>query len=113
MDMPNNLTKRYYYIGEVADMLSENASLIRFWEQEFPMLSIKKTAGGKRQYTQENIALLFEIHALLKEKGYTIEGAKKRLNQLQAQQKSKELIVDKLQYLKRDIESLRKKISNL
>ena len=68
--------KRYYSIGEVAKTFDVNASLIRFWEKEFNNLSPKKSANGKRKYTSDDIVIIKQIFFLLKEKGYTIEGAK-------------------------------------
>lgn len=79
MKMPDNLTKRYYTIGEVSKMTTLSSSLLRFWETEFKELSPKKGSGGKRQYTNEDIEVVCLIHSLLKEQGYTIEGAKATL----------------------------------
>ena len=73
----NNLTKLYYSIGEVAEIFNVNTSLIRFWEKEFPQLKPKLRAKGRRYYTPENVQLLKKIQYLLKDKGLTIKGAKK------------------------------------
>ncbi len=74
-----NLTKLYYTIGEVADMLEVNASLIRFWEKEFPSIQPKKNKKGNRLFTPKEIANIEKIYILVKEKGYTLDGAKKAL----------------------------------
>lgn len=74
-----NLTKLYYSIGEVADMLEVNASLIRFWEKEFPSIQPKKNKKGNRLFTPKEIANIEQIYILVKENGYTLEGAKKAL----------------------------------
>lgn len=71
--------KLYYTIGEVAEMFKVNASLIRFWEKEFPILSPRKNKKGNRLFTARDIDNLRIIYHLLKERGFTIEGAKKNL----------------------------------
>lgn len=71
--------KRYYSIGEVADLLEINRSMLRFWEQEFPKLAPRKTRSGRRMYTPEDIKLVKRIHYLVKEKKYTLEGAREHL----------------------------------
>lgn len=69
----------YYSISEVAELLSVNTSLIRYWEKEFPQLKPNKIANGERRFTQKDIDLLKQIQTLLKDQGYTIEGARKCL----------------------------------
>ena len=93
--------KRYYSIGEVASKFNVNPSLIRFWEQEFKILNPKKNSRGNRKFTHKDIEAINKIYFLLKEKGYTIQGAKhyinneKTLNNLDIVNKLK-LIKDKL-----------------
>lgn len=71
--------KLYYQIGEVAEMFTEPVSTIRFWENEFEILRPKKNNKGNRLFMQEDIKNLKLIHHLLREKGMTIEGARKYL----------------------------------
>lgn len=71
--------KLYYQIGEVSEMFSEPVSTIRFWEKEFDVLRPKKNNKGNRLFMQEDIRNLKLIHHLLREKGMTLEGAKKEL----------------------------------
>jgi DNA-binding transcriptional MerR regulator len=70
------LTKLYYSIGEVADMFDVNASLIRFWEKEFTIIKPKKNKKGNRLFTPKDILNFNKIYSLVKEQGYTLEGAK-------------------------------------
>jgi DNA-binding transcriptional MerR regulator len=77
--MLDEIQKQYYTIGEVAAKLGEAASLIRFWETEFPQLKPLKTSKGTRKYSLKDIELLQYIHYLVKQKGYTLEGAKEAL----------------------------------
>jgi DNA-binding transcriptional MerR regulator len=72
----HKLEKLYYSIGEVAGMLGVSKSLIRYWETEFDFLNPRKNQKGDRRFTKENIEQLLIIHHLLKERGFTIEGAK-------------------------------------
>lgn len=68
--------KQYYSIGEVAAMFSVNASLLRYWESEFDVLKLRKNRKGDRFFRPDDIRSLQLIHHLLKEKKYTIEGAR-------------------------------------
>ena len=74
--------KLYYSIGEVSKAFSVNASLIRFWEKEFEELNPKKNNKGTRRYSLIDVEKLQSIHHLVKEKGYTLEGAKDQLKTL-------------------------------
>ncbi len=74
-----SLTKLYYSIGEVAEMFHVNTSLIRFWEKEFGFEPSKKNAKGNRLYTAKDIGNFNKIYHLVKEEGFTLEGAKKAL----------------------------------
>jgi DNA-binding transcriptional MerR regulator len=74
--------KEYYTISEVAKMIKESQSLIRFWEQKFEMLSPDKNAHGERFYTQKKLELIQKIHFLVKKRGFTLEGAANELRVL-------------------------------
>ncbi len=71
--------KLYYSIGDVSKMFNENASLIRYWENEFEILKPKKNAKGDRFFRPEDVKNLKLIHHLLRQRKYTIEGAKEFL----------------------------------
>ena len=75
------IEKLYYSIGEVAKALNVNVSLVRFWEKEFDILQPKKNKKGNRMFTAtdfENLKLIFH---LVKERGFTLEGAKNKLKE--------------------------------
>ncbi len=76
---PNKVEKLYYSIGEVAKMFEVNTSLIRFWEKEFDIIKPKKNKKGNRLFTQRDLDNFHIIYHLVKEKGYTLSGAKERL----------------------------------
>ena len=71
--------KLYHSIGEVAERLGVNTSLIRYWEKEFGTLRPRRNGKGDRLYTMKDIAQLERIHHLVKEKGFTLSGAKEAL----------------------------------
>ena len=93
--MHNLPDKRYYSIGEVAKAFEVNTSLIRFWETTFDILKPKKNAKGNRKFTPEDIKNLHLIYHLVKEKRYTLEGAKAHLKV------SKNKTLDNLDLVKR------------
>jgi len=72
-------SKIYYAIGEVAKMFDVNTSLIRFWEKEFDIIKPKKNKKGNRLFTRQDVDNFHVIFHLVKERGYTLEGAKKKL----------------------------------
>jgi DNA-binding transcriptional MerR regulator len=73
------ITKLYYSIGEVAKIFNVNTSLIRFWEKEFDIIQPKKNKKGNRLFTKEDIDNIQLIYHLVKERGYTLQGAKEKL----------------------------------
>lgn len=73
--------KLYYSIGEVAEMFNVNPSLIRFWEKEFDIIKPKKNKKGNRFFTIQDIDNFRLIYHLVKEKGLTLEGARKKLKE--------------------------------
>ncbi|MEP6584592.1 MAG: MerR family transcriptional regulator [Ginsengibacter sp.] len=82
IDIPEDeilFKKQYYSIGDVATMFKENTSLIRYWENEFDILKPKKNKKGDRYFRPEDVKNLKMIYHLLRERKYTIEGAKEFL----------------------------------
>ena len=75
------IKKIYYSIGEVAAMFDVNKSLIRFWEKEFIIIKPKKNKKGNRYFTENDINNFKIIFHLVKERGYTLDGAKKKLRE--------------------------------
>ena len=92
--------KRYYGIGEVAKAFDVNTSLIRFWEKEFDILKPKKNAKGNRKFTPEDIKNLKFIYHLVKERGFTLEGAKIHLKEEKKKSLSNFEIISKLESIK-------------
>ena len=73
--------KLYYSIGEVAKIFDVNTSLIRFWEKEFDIIKPKKNKKGNRFFTKQDIDHFHLIYHLVKERGMTLTGAKKKLKE--------------------------------
>lgn len=92
--------KRYYGIGEVAEAFGVNTSLIRFWEKEFDALKPKKNAKGNRKFTPEDIKNLKLIFYLVKERGFTLEGAKTHLKEEKQKTLNNFEIITKLEDIK-------------
>ena len=100
--------KRYYSIGEVALKFNVNPSLIRFWEQEFKILNPKKNSRGNRKFTHKDIEAINKIYFLLKEKGYTIQGAKHYISNEKTSDKLD--IVNKLKLIKDKLIEIRNQL---
>ena len=90
------IEKIYYSIGEVADLMDVAPSLIRFWESEFDIIKPKKNRKGNRQFTKEDIENVKLIFHLVKERGYTLQGAKDLLRNNTIMLKDKMSTLDSL-----------------
>ena len=95
--------RRYYGIGEVARAFGVNTSLIRFWEKEFDVLQPKKNAKGNRKFTPQDIKNLQLIYHLVKERGFTLEGAKTHLKEESQKTLSNFDIIQKLERVKTEL----------
>jgi len=73
--------KLFYSIGEIAEMFNVNTSLIRYWEREFDIIKPRKNKKGNRFFTSEDIENFHLIYNLVKERGMTLKGAKKKLKE--------------------------------
>jgi len=95
--------KRYYAIGEVAKAFDVNTSLIRFWEKEFDVLRPKKNAKGNRKFTPEDIKNLELIYHLVKERGFTLDGAKIHLKENKQKTLNNFELIRKLETVKAEL----------
>lgn len=103
------IEKKYFSIGEVAEMMDVATSLIRFWESEFDVIKPKKNRKGNRQFTREDIDNVKLIYHLVKEKGYTLQGAKDLLKNGNDSLKEKIEIIDSLKKVKTFLLEIRAK----
>jgi DNA-binding transcriptional MerR regulator len=104
------IEKLYYSIGEVAEIFNVAPSLIRFWESEFEIIKPKKNRKGNRQFTKEDIDHVRTIYHLVKEKGFTLQGAKEMIRNDSQAVMDKIEIVDSLKSVKRFLIDLRNKL---
>lgn len=102
--------KLYYSIGEVADAFDVNTSLIRFWEKEFDALKPKKNAKGNRKFTPQDIKNLELIYHLVKERGFTLEGAKIHLKENKKKTLDQFEIIRKLETVKAELKKIKEQL---
>lgn len=100
--------KRYYTIGEVAQAFDVNPSLLRFWEKEFDILKPKKNLKGTRRFSQEDIKNLKLIYYLVRDEGYTLEGARKKLEQNFSETVERFEIINRLEKIKSELKEIKK-----
>lgn len=102
--------KLYYSITEVADLFGVNASLLRFWEKEFPQIAPKTTSRGVRQYRKEDVETVRLIYHLVKERGMTLPGARQKLkNNKEATIRNFE-IISRLKEIKEELLAIKKEL---
>jgi DNA-binding transcriptional MerR regulator len=92
--------KIYYSIGEVAELFNVNTSLIRFWEKEFEIIKPFKNKKGNRLFTKQDIDNFHIIYHLVKERGFTLQGAKDKLNENKTEVVDNHELVKSLQKVK-------------
>ncbi len=97
-------------MGEVAELFGVNASLLRFWEEEFPILKIAKNSRGHRIYTTDDVDNIRLIYYLVKEQGMTLEGAKKRIRQNREGVNRDAEIVERLRGIRNMLAALREEL---
>mgnify|MGYP001045014618 FL=1 len=107
VDLPE---KRNYGIGEVARAFDVNTSLIRFWEKEFDVLQPKKNAKGNRKFTPRDIRNLELIYHLVKERGFTLEGAKLHLKENRQKTMDTFEIIRKLERVKTELIKIKEQL---
>ncbi len=88
VQLPPIPAKRYFTIGEVSDLCGVKPHVLRYWEQEFTQLKPVKRRGNRRYYQHHEVLLIRRIRELLYEQGFTISGARNRLDGHEAQQET-------------------------
>ena len=107
IDLPE---KRYYKIGEVAKAFNVNTSLVRFWEKEFDIIKPKKNAKGNRLFTQEDIKNFKLIFNLVKERGFTLDGAKQKLKKNPESTFDRQEIITRLEAVKAELNKIKNQL---
>lgn len=99
--------KRYYTIGEVSTILEVNASLVRFWEKEFDILKPRKNKKGNRLFTPQDLENLKLIYHLVKERGFTLKGAKAKLKDNKEDTAKVAQVVEKLKNIRQALDEMK------
>lgn len=102
-----DIEKKYYSIGEVADHFKVATSLIRYWEGEFEIIRPKKDKKGNRRFTVEDIEKIRLIYHLVKEKGYTLQGAQEIIKKDLHQLPDRAAMINKLNEIKHFLAEIR------
>ena len=105
------IEKKYFTIGEVADELGVATSLIRFWESEFDIIKPKKNRKGNRQFTKEDIKHVKLIYHLVKEKGYTLQGARDLIHNGVDNFSTRMELIDSLKNIRGFLSEIRSKLT--
>lgn len=106
IDLPEKL---YYSMGELTKAFQVNASLIRFWEKEFDILQPKKNSRGNRKFTKDDVKHLQTIYHLVKERGFTLEGAREYMKSHKNELSQLE-IIKKLEYVKAELLKIKEQL---
>jgi DNA-binding transcriptional MerR regulator len=111
VEIPNP-EKLYYTIGEVAEMFQVSRSLLRYWEQEFSYLTPRKNRKGDRLFTKENIHQIQIIYNLVKERGFTLEGAKQELKKEKVTISEQYTLLERMKKVHQRLKSLEEKLNS-
>lgn len=102
--------KLFYSIGEVANMLGEQTSAVRYWEKEFDFIKPQKNKKGNRMFTYEDVENLKMIHYLLKDKGMTLAGARRKMAENPDDVRNTHEVIQSLRKIKKLLVKIRETI---
>jgi len=106
-ELPAIPGKRYFTIGEVSELCDVKPHVLRYWEQEFPQLKPVKRRGNRRYYQRHDVIMIRQIRSLLYEQGFTIGGARQRLEQDETPQTAAAKVdADLLHQLRSELEEI-------
>ncbi len=112
MSESKKIQKLYYSIGEVAEMFGVNTSLIRYWEKEFDVIKPHRNKKGNRQFTAKDIENFYIIYQLVKERGMTLSGARKKIEDNREDTLNNIEVVRRLENMKHILLEISKNLSN-
>ena len=102
------MEKYFYTVGEVAEILGESTSLVRFWANEFPkFIRPQRNAKGNRLFSKDDVETFKHIHLLVKVEGLTLEGAAKRLKGEKKNVISKSRVLESLKDIRQQLSEIR------
>lgn len=106
------IEKIFYSIGEVAEMVGENQSLIRYWENQFDALKPQKNKKGTRLFAKEDVETVKLIHHLVKVRGLTLKGAQQKLKDNREETINNFEIVQRLQDVRQQLIEIRDELQD-
>lgn len=106
IDIPNLTGKMFYKISDVAAAAGVEAHVLRYWESEFPELMPRKSKSGRRLYSSRDIEVVMEIRSLLYGEGFSIAGARKRLQKRKKTDSEKDTIIEAVRQTKKGLEEI-------
>lgn len=106
------MEKKYYSIKEVADLIGEPQSTLRFWEKEIPFLNPGKSAGGTRRYVQKDIDLLKQIKFLIEDQHLTLAGVNERLTNHREIDERRMKVIEKLKEVRKELMAIRLELND-
>lgn len=104
--LPNLPDKMFYKISDVASIAGIETHVLRYWETEFPELTPRKSQSGRRLYSRQDIELVLEIKSLLYDEGFSIAGAKKRLQKRKKTASEQDAIIEAVRQTKKGLEDI-------
>ncbi len=104
------IEKKYFTIGEVAKDLGVATSLIRFWETQFDFIKPKKNNKGNRKYTQDDLKKIKLVYHLVKEKGYTLQGANDHIKKSSGGIQDRSEMINSLKKIKGFLEDMKSQL---
>lgn len=110
---PDKELKLYYSISEVAEMFGVTETLLRYWEKEFKNIRPKKANRNIRQYTKEDIEEVRSVYHLVKEKGMTLEGARRVLKASKDGTSKVSEVSDRLKQIREDLAAIKKELDSI
>jgi len=105
-ELPPIPPKRYFTIGEVGELCAVKPHVLRYWEAEFPQLKPVKRRGNRRYYQRQDVILIRQIKSLLYEQGYTIGGARQKMNDNPEEIAKSNVNASEIRSLVKDLESV-------
>ncbi len=108
----DSLNKRYYKIGEVAEILGLPESTLRFWEKKFTVIRPRRTDGGTRYYTPRDIEIIQMIHYLVKDKGLKLEAAQEEIRRNRSGVEKRHDVIRRLQDIRSQLTSILRALDN-
>lgn len=109
----DELNKRFYRIGDVADILGIPASTLRFWEKEFTIIKPVRNAKNTRLYTPKDIETIKMIHYLVKEKGLKLDAAQAMIRRNRDGVSKRFEVIDRLKFIKSQLLHLKKALEEV